>query len=84
MTSRTILDDNPSAITGDRRRAAVRPATDWELLSVSDLNLWRKAELREQLYAERIAIGTEQYRQAQRLEQIRGLLYELEDEGRDG
>ncbi|MHA6795644.1 hypothetical protein ACVGVM_19315 [Pseudonocardia bannensis] len=41
-------------------------------------------ELREQLYAERIAIGREQYRQALRLKEIRLLLQELEETARNG
>ncbi|WP_214370732.1 hypothetical protein [Pseudonocardia sp. H11422] len=41
-------------------------------------------ELREQLFAERIAIGREQYRQAQRLKEIRLLLEDLEEIDRNG
>ncbi len=41
-------------------------------------------ELRQRLFAERIAIGREQYRQAQRLKEIRLLLDDLEERTRNG
>jgi hypothetical protein len=43
-----------------------------------------KQELCEQLFAERIAIGREQYRQGQRLKEIQLLLQDLEEIPGDG